>query len=166
MIKNDWQYRITRSKAGKLALALEQLEQVSPLRTDLHPLLQKAQIDGLRSQLDDLRAELKSYETLKFGDVKTLPLTSLDDLPIIMIQARIALGLTQKELAEQLGVAEQQVQRYEETEYQGASFASIARVARVLGLSVVDNVHISYRRAEPEEPLQANARTVRSRLPS
>jgi DNA-binding XRE family transcriptional regulator len=156
MIKNDWQYRITRSKASKLALALEQLEQ-APQRTDLHPLLQKAQVDGLRGQLDDLRAELESYETLKLGNVKTLPLTSLDDLPIIMIQARIALGLTQKELAEQLGVAEQQVQRYEETEYQGASFASITRVAHVLGLSVADNVHISYGKAEPEEASARNA---------
>jgi hypothetical protein len=36
-------------------------------------------------------------------------ITSIQELPIALIRARIALGMTQKELAEKMGVKEQQV---------------------------------------------------------
>jgi HTH-type transcriptional regulator/antitoxin HipB len=39
----------------------------------------------------------------------------LTELLVALIEARIAAGLTQKALADRLGVAEQQIQRYEAT---------------------------------------------------
>jgi len=51
-----------------------------------------------------------------------------------LIRARIAAGMTQEGLARRLGVKPQQVQRYEATDYESASFARILKVVEALGL--------------------------------
>jgi hypothetical protein len=63
-----------------------------------------AQKAGVQSQLRDLEAELREYESLKSGSHKTLEMNSLDVLPRVLIQARITAGLTQEELPSRLGV--------------------------------------------------------------
>ena len=135
MIKNDRQYRITKSQAAKLEQALAR----EPKRSDsakVHPLLRKAQSDALSSQLADLRGEIKQYEALRSGKRTKLNVTSFDDLPQALIQGRIAAGLSQRELAARLGLKEQQIQRYEATDYASASLACVCEVARSLGLKV------------------------------
>lgn len=62
-----------------------------------------------------------------------LDVTSIERLPQNLIRARIASGLTQRELAARLGVKEQQIQRYEATNYASASLARVLEVARILG---------------------------------
>ncbi|MPZ45727.1 MAG: hypothetical protein GEV05_20510 [Betaproteobacteria bacterium] len=71
--------------------------------------------DGLRSQLDDLEAELAEYDALRQGQVFTLEAESIIGIGEALIKARIVRNLTQKELAERLSLAEQQIQRYEAT---------------------------------------------------
>jgi HTH-type transcriptional regulator/antitoxin HigA len=61
-------------------------------------------------------------------------LEAVEDLPKALIRARIASGMTQEGLAHKLGVKTQQVQRYEATEYESASFARIRNVVQALGL--------------------------------
>ena len=58
-------------------------------------------------------------------------LSAVGEIPRMLIKARIAKGLSQKELAERLGLKEQQIQRYEATEYATASLARIREVAAV-----------------------------------
>ena len=135
MIKNQRQYLVTQAQASKLAAALDREPRPSAA-AKVHPLLRKAQTDALRSQLADLRAELKQYEALRSGKQTKLAMDSLDDLPRALIQGRIACGLTQKALAERLGLKEQQVQRYEATNYASASLARVCEVAKSLGLKV------------------------------
>jgi len=53
-------------------------------------------------------------------------------LPENLIRARIAAGLTHKDLAGLLGVKEQQVQRYERTQYRSTSLQRVIRVAEVI----------------------------------
>ena len=55
---------------------------------------------------------------------------------VLSIQTRIAAGLSQKELAERLGLKEQQIQRDEATDDASASLTRICEVARSLGLKV------------------------------
>ena len=62
----------------------------TPRPKNVHPKLWEAQKAGLRSQLRDLVAELHEYETLKTGGPKILELDSLEGLPKVLIQARIA----------------------------------------------------------------------------
>ncbi len=57
-----------------------------------------------------------------------------------MIRARIARGLTQKDLAKRLGIKEQQIQRYEETDYASASMARVNQVIKALDIEVKEEV--------------------------
>jgi transcriptional regulator with XRE-family HTH domain len=59
-----------------------------------------------------------------------------------MIRARIALGLTQKQLAERVGLKEQQIQRYEENDYASASFSRLKEIIKALGLDIEQKIFL------------------------
>lgn len=132
MIKNERQYRITKAEAGKLDTALKLFIAESANDKTTHPRLIKAQADAMRSQLESLNQELREYDELKGGDVPPPDLRYVAVVPQDLIRARIACGLSQKELAERLGMPEQQIQRYEATEYESVSFSRISEIAQVL----------------------------------
>ena len=134
MIKNERQYKITRAQAARFSNALESLRQRADTKNGLHPLIAKAQEDALGSQLADLEAELREYESLKAGEFQMDSLKVVADLPSILIKARIALGMSQKDLAERIGLKEQQIQRYEATDYATANLARIKEVVSAFGL--------------------------------
>ncbi|HET6381801.1 MAG TPA: helix-turn-helix domain-containing protein [Armatimonadota bacterium] len=143
MIKNERQYRITRAQAAKFEEALQILSDGKPnsgQETRLHPALQKAQQDALSSQLQDLRQEIGEYEALRSGSQPLVASGSFGELPRFLIQARIASGMTQRDLAESLGVKEQQIQRYEATDYASANLERMRAVIRALGVSVREEV--------------------------
>ena len=145
MIKNERQYRITRTQAEKFAQALVQAEHGSGSVTGIHPRLQQAQTEALRSQLESLRAELAAYENLQSGKERVFLSHSFDDLPEVLVKARIAAGLSQKDLAERLGLKKQQVQKYEATDYTSASLERVRAVIRALGVTVKEEVSIAGR---------------------
>ncbi len=139
MITNERQYRITKAEAKRFEEALAQPEKES-LR--IHPRIQQAMREGLESQLEELRDQIAEYEALRTGRVTVWEFDSLKDLPEALIRARIASGLTQKELAARLGLKEQQIQRYEATRYAGVSLERIHEVASSLGLRIKERVLI------------------------
>ena len=134
MIKNERQYRITKAQAEKFAQSIH-ASKAAP-KDSLHPALRKAQMDAMQSQLTDLQRELEEYEALRFGDRKIAALDSLEEISTRLIQARIAAGLSQEELAAKLGLKPQQIQRYEATDYQSASLARVNEILRVLGVNL------------------------------
>ena len=149
MIKNERQYRITKAQADKFIRALDDLDKQTKNTTQVHPLLQKAQRDALSSQLADLRSEIEEYEVLRSGQRSVLVLDSLEELPQALIKARIASGLSQKALATQLGIKEQQMQRYEATEYAHSSLSRVMDIARTLGIQVREEVLLPSAQASP-----------------
>jgi ribosome-binding protein aMBF1 (putative translation factor) len=134
MIRNERQYLVTKAQAERFAKALDELQQRPPGKR--HPLLRKVEEDALRSQLADLSAELTEYEELRSGRQPPSAAASFDDLPRVLIQARIAAGLSQKDLAQRLGLKEQQIQRYEATDYATAKLSRLRAVMRALGVEV------------------------------
>ena len=64
----------------------------------------------------------------------------LSELPIALIKARISAGMTQGELAETIGIKEQQIQRYEANHYQAVGFDRLLEIAKVLSIELVDKV--------------------------
>jgi ribosome-binding protein aMBF1 (putative translation factor) len=134
MIKNERQYRITKAQARKFETAITEV--MSKSSQTSHPALGRAEVEALKSQLEDLKGELKDYETLRSGKTRTIPLASIDELPKTLIQARIAAGMSQEDLAAKLGWKPQQVQRYEATNYQSASLERINQIVRVLGVKL------------------------------
>ena len=129
MIKNERQYRITKAMAARFQNNLTSLKQRPQADGDVHPLIARAQEEALTSQLADLENELLEYESLKAGEFQLDSLKVVSDLPAVLIKARIARGLSQKELAERIGLKEQQIQRYEATDYASANLARIQEVA-------------------------------------
>lgn len=132
MIKNERQYRITRAQAARFARTLESLRERGASPPGVHPRIAKAQEDAVRSQLADLEAELREYEETKAGAFPWDDLNTVAEVATLLIKARIALGLSQKELAARVGLKEQQIQRYEATDYATAKLSSIRRVADAL----------------------------------
>ena len=89
-----------------------------------------------------MKAELEEYKALRTGQRHVLELESFDDLPRALVQARIAAGLSQQDLAAKLGIKEQQVQRYEANDYQSASLGRVGDVVRALQLRVRKEVFL------------------------
>lgn len=141
MIKNERQYRITQARAEEFRREIAHSEQEHGT-SKLHPKLQQAQTEALRSQLQTLERELREYEELRSGRRKVLTYGSFDELPKALVQARIARGWTQKDLADRLGLDEQKIQDYEATDYQRASLARIREVVRALEIEIREEVKL------------------------
>lgn len=139
MIKNERQYIITKGQIRKFKTALEQFDNE---KTDTDPMLIKAQKEAMESQLAELEDQVKEYEQLRTGNYQMLETPSLQKLPLELIRARIAMGMTQKQLAERLGLKEQQIQRYEETEYASASFSRLMEIIKALELEVREEIFL------------------------
>lgn len=142
MITNERQLQISKAQAARFRESLSALEKDTSEGSDLHPLMRQTQIDAVRGQLESLLAEIREYEELRSGMTSTIELDSLAELPDGLIRARIAAGLTQRDLAERLGMREQQIQRYEASRYEGATFSRIVDVADAIGLKVRKQLEI------------------------
>ena len=140
MITNERQFKITRSKARDLAAALSGLNAGANQQPEVHPRLTQAQREALESQLRDLDRELAEYESLKRTDPTSITLESFDELPEGLIRARIAAGLSQRALAELLGLTAQQIQRYEAERYRSASYHRLCEVSRALGIRIRNEI--------------------------
>ena len=80
---------------------------------------------------DQLQEEVQRYERLRRGDRKEL--ANLQELGQILIGLRIVSGLTQRQLAERLGVHESQVSRDERNDYHGVTIDRANRIIEALG---------------------------------
>ena len=140
MITNEVQYRATKAHLARFEDAMANLaartEGGRPSR------LAQLEMDAVASQAEDLRGELAEYEQLRSGAVSDFEAASLGDLATLLVKARIARGWSQRRLAEALGVAEQQIQRYESTEYRSASLARMCDVAAALGVRITERAHL------------------------
>jgi HTH-type transcriptional regulator / antitoxin HipB len=128
MIQNEHQYKVTQTK-------LRELEQ-SSISLDINgdnlsERLLQAEKQGIQVLIDRLRLEVVEYDNLK-QQRTPIQIGSIEDLAIGLIKARIAVGMTQKELAVKIGVQEQQIQRYEADRYASASLARLTEISRAL----------------------------------
>jgi HTH-type transcriptional regulator / antitoxin HigA len=105
--------------------------------------MEQLQIDAAFAQAEDLRLEISDYEQLRSGEQRTFEASSLRGIADLLIKARVARGWTQRRLADELGIAEQQVQRYESTGYSDASLARLADIAEALGVSVTETATLN-----------------------
>lgn len=131
MIKNERQYKITKAKLEDLATYLASIDRDDP---NLHPRQILGRVNSLEKTIRDLQTEIDEYDRLKNGEVDEIEVTTLAELPEALIKARIANNLTQKQLAERIGIQEQQVQRYEASGYETISFDRFIAIAQILGI--------------------------------
>jgi DNA-binding XRE family transcriptional regulator len=96
---------------------------------------------------DSLDGQLNRYERARRGEIWPLP--DLKAIGLSLIALRIAKGLTQRQLAERLGVNEAQVSKDEKNEYHGISVERAQRIIDALEGSIT--VAVSPERpAKPE----------------
>ena len=139
MITNEKQYKSTKAAMEKLACARVALKTST---TNLPEALVTAQRSALKSQIEELDEVVRFYEDLRAGKITEFTADSLHDLPNILIQARIARGMSQKDLGDFLGVAEQQIQRYEADRYRAASLDRLIEVADALNVQIVERAQL------------------------
>jgi HTH-type transcriptional regulator / antitoxin HigA len=134
MIYSDKQYAISERQLGNLREALTAAKFEKASATSEHSWLRAAQADAIKSQIATLEAELSHYALLKSGEITFAKTHSLENLPSVLVQARIAAGLSQTDLAERLGMKAQQIQRYEASDYSGASLDRLIDVCQALNV--------------------------------
>ena len=132
MIKNKLQYKLTKTSAENFERRLTWLRETPGAQDNLDPILAKAEEDGLQSMIDELTEELQEYERTKQGDVDMTSLTSVHMVPSTLIRARIARGLSQRQLAQLVGLKEQQIQRYESNDCSNVDLGRVQEIARAL----------------------------------
>jgi ribosome-binding protein aMBF1 (putative translation factor) len=131
VIKNQQQYRVTKAQVKRLE---EALKGTGAAKTSLQPALHEAVIAGLEAQIGELQEEMEEYDALKTQDV--LVAGSFEELPQILIKARIARGWTQEDLARKLKLKGQQIQRYESTDYRTVSLGRLLDIAAALNIEL------------------------------
>jgi DNA-binding Xre family transcriptional regulator len=142
MIKNEREYRITKAQlAGFERGLVANDEREFPANVD--PGMKTLMHDAIVSEIEVLRAQVEHYEKLREGRITGREITSLHELPVALIEARIASRLTQRQLAERLGVAEQQVQRWEANDYSGVGVHRLQEIADALGVQIHDVITYS-----------------------
>ena len=130
MILNQRQLGISRKKLADLMTYRETVVQRDSAAS-------KLELDAIDDVMAGLEHEISEYECLFNSHPSQIEVASLGDLPLAMIRARIASGLTHKELADRLHLTESAVQRYEQQRYRGASFERFCDVINAIGIPVL-----------------------------
>ena len=112
----------------------------------------KRALDPFRSFHLQLQEEAESYERLRRGEFEEL--LNLHGLGRTLVGLRIALGISQRDLAERLDIHESQVSRDERNEYHGISVDRASRILDALGVRL---------RSVFEQPLLAHLPNAKAR---
>ena len=137
MIRSEKEYREAverlRQDGEIIALQKEKLEGLGlsqeEVRRALEPML------SFRAQLEE---EVEWYERVRRRDFGII--RDLSAVGTLLIALRIANGLSQRELAEKLGVSEAQVSRDERNEYHGIRVARAQRVLDAMNETLTSRV--------------------------
>lgn len=142
MITNERQYKISKAALAKLRTHIERFDSREMGRSTGDVRFAKAEMEALQSESQTLAEHLAEYEALRAGRGASLQVRSLEELPTALVKARIAQGLSQRALAERLGMKEQQIQRYEAEKYASASLRRILEVSTCLNLKLTEAVRL------------------------
>ncbi|TDX04023.1 helix-turn-helix transcriptional regulator [Kribbella sp. VKM Ac-2566] len=131
MIRNERQYRVTLSERDRLLAELAEGKVA-----DVPGWILAVTREALTSQVLEMDDEIAEYEALRSGAAPAATqVADLSELPRALVSARIASHLTQRDLAERLGLREQQIQRYEANDYAGASISRLEEVMQALNVT-------------------------------
>lgn len=154
MIRDDQHYHNVQSWVKKFEQALLQLERNENERAKDDPQLREIYMNEVQRKLDDFRKEMWEYEILTTHDSQTplvLKLENINELPLLLIKARMTAKLSQKELADLASLSEAQIKEYEDKDYETASFLDV--------MAVFDALDIKIQKGEFLVPLDTLRRT-------
>jgi DNA-binding CsgD family transcriptional regulator len=137
VIRTEFEYRETLKRVEKTEAAFRE-EEAKLTSQGLDAEQIKRALAPSRAFYLQIRAEVETYERLRRGEFDDLH--NLQGLGHLLIGARIASGLSQRELAERLGVHESQVSRDERNEYNGVTVERADRILEALGVEMTTRV--------------------------
>jgi DNA-binding XRE family transcriptional regulator len=132
MIKNEKQLKISKKKLVELEQKLIDTKATKELST-LKKKMIAASLENLTAQL---RAEIEEYESISNGQSISFADRELADLPKLIMAYKIQNKLTQKTFSKQLGIKEQQLQRYESDDFSKMSFQNMLNLLQKIKLNV------------------------------
>ena len=145
MITNERQYKITKKQLENLRRALRDFNLKEVVERVGSEILAKAEMNALNSEIQSLANQVKEYELLRAGGSIAWETSQLCELPTILIRARIAQGMSQRDLAARVGLKEQQIQRYEADKYASASLRRLNEIAEALELNISEIAELTSR---------------------
>ena len=135
-ILNHRDYRLAKARLSQLEKVTGTLGTVVALADNLPPEAATARRTTLESERQRLEAQISAYERLRADGLTVGEEVGAHDLGTVAILARISQQLSQRDLADKLGMKEQQVQRYEREKYQSISLERFGRVLAALGVEL------------------------------
>jgi HTH-type transcriptional regulator/antitoxin HigA len=156
MITNERQYKITKAHAQRFLDAINAYDIETVISEGTHPKIAQAQLDQMKSEYDIFIDQLNTYDELSSGEFRDFGETTFEELPTLLIKARIARTWTQKELAERLNIKQQQVQRYESELYSSCKYSTLVKTAKVLGLVIKENATLANKPTDLPEKFPFN----------
>ncbi len=137
MIGTAREYGAAKRQIKELETALQALKSN---RGSGHPDIERALLEGYTGELSCIRDDVERYDAVRSGQTRSLQITSLAELGEAVVLARTAAGRTQRELADELGVSAQQIQRDEAKRYAKAGIDRLQAVMGALQLKFEGNV--------------------------
>lgn len=135
-ILNHRDYRLAKVRLTQLQRATGKAGAIASLVEQLPPDAANARRSTLEREFERLREQLAAYERLRSDGLQLGEDIETSELGTVAILARISQQMSQKDLAEKLGIKEQQVQRYEREKYQSISLDRFGRVLAALGVEL------------------------------
>lgn len=133
MIRNEQEYREAARRISDESDRLKQQEQ-KLVEMGLEREEVKRAMEPMMSFHQQLKEEVESYERLRRGEFEEL--RNFEGVGQLLVALRISQGISQRELAERLGVHESQVSRDERNEYHGVTVERAQRVLDALGVEI------------------------------
>ena len=148
MIKTDKEYRecLRRLEVDKEFI---KKERKALLKQDLTAKEVERALEPASSFYEQLKDEVRWYERVKEREFEAI--SDLSDLGRMLIALRIANGISQRQLAQALGVDESQVSRDERNEYHGITLDRAQRIVDALGEKLITSVAEKERRRRKKE---------------
>lgn len=137
MIRNETEYQSAVERIAEEAKRLKaQRQQLKEMKLSAEEI--KRVLDPVRSFHEQLKEEVASYERLKRGEFEEI--RNFEGIGRLLIALRIAKGISQRELAQRLGVHETQISRDERNEYHGVAVERAGKILEALGAEVRSSV--------------------------
>ena len=134
MIRNETEYQAAVARLTEERKRIsEQEKRLAEMKLSSAEV--KRAIEPMLSFHLQLEEEVEGYEKLKRGDLGEFK--NLHGIGRALVALRIALGLSQRDLAEKLELHESQVSRDERNEYHGITLDRASRILDALGVDLL-----------------------------
>lgn len=128
MIFDDVQLKISRQSLEDLEKKVVEVE-----RDDIWAMAEQASLDG---QITKLKEEIERFESIFQKDYSNIEAICLEELPSLLIEARISSRMSESDLAEKSGISSSLIKKYEHSNYFGVSIPRLVRISDALDCNI------------------------------